>query len=101
VPLASGRAADGVRIEHDTAVLEYYDLPTTLHLHYTARSGKRAAVEMIPDFLVIRTDGAGFIECRSEPGQPSRTPAIARAAKADRDLRVRKSHRLRTAFGTE
>src|SRR6266702_41214 len=54
-------------LEHDAAVLEYYDLPTTLHLHYTARSGKRAAVEMIPDFLVIRIDDAGFIECRSEP----------------------------------
>jgi len=40
-------------LEHDAAVLEYYDLPTTLHLHYTARSGKRAAVEMIPDFLVM------------------------------------------------
>jgi hypothetical protein len=54
-------------LEHDPAVLEYYDLPATLHLHYTARSGKRAAIEMIPDYLVIRGDGAGFIECRSEP----------------------------------
>jgi hypothetical protein len=35
-------------LEHDTAVLDYYELPTTLHLHYTARSGKRAAIETIP-----------------------------------------------------
>jgi len=35
-------------LERDPAVLEYYDLPTTLHLHYTARSGKRAAIETIP-----------------------------------------------------
>ncbi|MBV9356619.1 MAG: hypothetical protein JO023_13965, partial [Chloroflexi bacterium] len=54
-------------LEHEATVLEYYDLPTTLHLHYTARSGKRAAIESIPDFLVIRRDGAGFVECRSEP----------------------------------
>jgi hypothetical protein len=54
-------------LEHDPAVLEYYDLPTTLHLHYIARSGKRAAIEMIPDYLVIRTNGAEFMECRSEP----------------------------------
>jgi len=53
-------------LEHDADVLEYYDLPTTLHLHYVARSGRRTAVDVVPDFLVIRTDGAGFIECRSE-----------------------------------
>ena len=52
-------------LEHDAEVLEYYDLPTVLHLHYTTRSGRRAAVEMVPDFLVIRADGAGFVECRS------------------------------------
>jgi hypothetical protein len=31
-------------MEYDPQVLEYYDQPTTLHLHYQAKSGRAVIV---------------------------------------------------------
>jgi putative transposase len=49
-------------MERDADVLEFYDQPTRIPLHYQARSGRKTSPWHIPDFLVIRRDGAGFEE---------------------------------------
>ncbi len=49
-------------MERDEDVLEFYDQPTRIPLHYQARSGRKTSPWHIPDFLVIRRDGAGFEE---------------------------------------
>src|SRR5712691_2936115 len=49
-------------MERDTDVLEYYDQPTRIQLHYHARSGRTTSPWHTPDFLVLRQDGAVFEE---------------------------------------
>ena len=49
-------------MERDNTVLEMYDQPTRIHLHYHARSGRKTSPCHTPDFLVVRRDGAGFEE---------------------------------------
>src|SRR5947209_8745819 len=49
-------------MERDEQVLEYYDQPTRIQLHYHARSGRRTSPWHTPDFLVIRRNGASFEE---------------------------------------
>src|SRR6266702_4148955 len=49
-------------MERDDDVLEFYDQPTRIQLHYHARSGHKTSPWHTPDFLVIRRDGAGFEE---------------------------------------
>jgi len=49
-------------MERDDTVLEYYDQPTRIQLHYHARSGRKTSPWHTPDFFVIRRDGAGFEE---------------------------------------
>jgi putative transposase len=49
-------------MERDDDVLEYYDQPTRLQLHYTSRSGRKTSPWHTPDFLVIRRNGASFEE---------------------------------------
>src|SRR6266568_875096 len=49
-------------MERDKEVLEYYDQPTRIQLHYQARSGRKTSPWHTPDFLVIRRDGASFEE---------------------------------------
>ncbi len=49
-------------MERDQDVLEYYDQPTRIQLHYHARSGRKTSPWHTPDFLVIRRDRAGFEE---------------------------------------
>jgi putative transposase len=49
-------------MERDDNVLEYYDQPTRIQLHYHARSGRKTSPWHTPDFFVIRRDGAGFEE---------------------------------------
>jgi len=49
-------------MERDAEVLELYEQPTRIQLHYQARSGRKTSPWHIPDFLVIRRDGAGFEE---------------------------------------
>lgn len=49
-------------MERDDLVLEYYDQPTRIQLHYRARSGRNTSPWHTPDFLVIRRDGVGFEE---------------------------------------
>jgi putative transposase len=53
-------------MERDRAVLEYYDQPTRIQLHYHARSGRNTSPWHTPDFLVIRQDQATFEEWKPE-----------------------------------
>jgi len=49
-------------MERDDDVLEYFDQPTRIQLHYQARSGRKTSPWHTPDFFVVRRDGAGFEE---------------------------------------
>ena len=49
-------------MERDDDVLEYYDQPTRIQLHYKSRSGRKTSPWHTPDFLVIRRNGAAFEE---------------------------------------
>src|SRR5204862_1558141 len=49
-------------MERDDDVLEYYDQPTRIQLHYRARSGRKTTQWHTPDFLVLRRAGAVFEE---------------------------------------
>src|SRR2546430_13998143 len=53
-------------MERDDDVLEYYDQPTRIQLHYHARSGRKTSPWHTPDFLVIRQDQATFEEWKPE-----------------------------------
>jgi putative transposase len=49
-------------MERDDDVLEYYDQPTRLPLHYRAPSGRMTTQWHTPDFLVFRRTSVGFEE---------------------------------------
>src|SRR6266849_10595373 len=49
-------------MERDEDVLEMYDQPTRIQLHYQARSGRKTSPWHTPDFLVLRQNGASFEE---------------------------------------
>ncbi|MBV8859775.1 MAG: DDE-type integrase/transposase/recombinase [Acidobacteria bacterium] len=54
--------------EHDgdDDVLEFYDQPNTIKLDYEAANGRRVGVLHTPDFFILRTDEAGWEECKTE-----------------------------------
>ena len=47
-------------MERDDDVLEMYDQPARIQLHYHARSGRKTSPWHTPVFLVLRRDGAAF-----------------------------------------
>src|SRR5438270_14022796 len=49
-------------MERDEDVLEMYDQPTRIQLHYHARSGRKPSPWHTPDLLVLRQQGAVFDE---------------------------------------
>jgi putative transposase len=53
-------------MEYDRAVLEFFDQPSPLELHYQGPSGRATKAVHTPDFLVLRTDGASFEEWKPE-----------------------------------
>lgn len=53
-------------MEHDAAVLEYFDQPSAIKLDYESVAGKRMGVLHTPDFFVIRHDEAGWEEWKTE-----------------------------------
>lgn len=55
-----------LEFEHDAAVLEYYDQPCRLPLQYTGRTGRRITALHTPDYFVLRTDTAGWEECKTD-----------------------------------
>jgi putative transposase len=56
------------QLERDPKVLEYYDQPPSIKLEYLSAKGKKLGVLHTPDFFVIRTDSAGWEECKPEQG---------------------------------
>ncbi|HLO52154.1 MAG TPA: heteromeric transposase endonuclease subunit TnsA [Kamptonema sp.] len=53
-------------LEHDEDVLEFYDQPHQIKLDYEAKNGRKLGVLHTPDFFVIRTNFAGWEECKTE-----------------------------------
>ena len=53
-------------MEHDAAVLEYFDQPPPIKLEYESATGKRLGVIHTPDFFVIRETEAGWEEWKTE-----------------------------------
>ena len=53
-------------LEHDRDVFEYFDQAQAIKLDYRSADGKRLGVFHTPDFFVIRQNGAGWEECKTE-----------------------------------
>jgi putative transposase len=53
-------------LEHDCSVCEYYDQPPSIKLNYMGKNGRRIGVIHTPDYFVLRTDSAGYEECKPE-----------------------------------
>ena len=53
-------------MEYDSQVVEYYDQPKAIRLEYLAPSGRYISTDHTPDFFVLRTDGAGWEEYKTE-----------------------------------
>ena len=53
-------------MEHDPTVLEYFDQPPPITLHYQAKNGRAIGVLHTPDYFVIRSDSAGWEEWKTE-----------------------------------
>jgi len=54
--------------EHDPQTLEFYDQPPAIKLGYEAKSGRQLGVWHTPDYFVLRTDGVGWEEWKTEAG---------------------------------
>ncbi len=55
-----------LELEHDGDVHQYYDQPPPIKLSYPSAKGKQLGVLHTPDFFVLRTDGALWLECKTE-----------------------------------
>jgi hypothetical protein len=53
-------------LEHDPNVLEYFDQPCRIPLSYVSSRGRKVRAMHTPDFFVLRTDSAGWEECKSD-----------------------------------
>jgi putative transposase len=53
-------------MEHDPAVLEYFDQPPSIKLQYQAKNGRAIGVLHTPDFFVVRSRSAGWEEWKME-----------------------------------
>src|SRR2546427_12323198 len=53
-------------MEHDPLTLEFYDQPPPMMLDYNSANGRRMAVRHTPDFFVLRKEGAGWEEWKTE-----------------------------------
>lgn len=54
-----------LELEHDTEVFEFYDQPPSLKLTYS-KEGRTMGYIYTSDFFVIREDGAGWVECKTD-----------------------------------
>jgi putative transposase len=53
-------------LEQDPDVLEYYDQPPAIKLEYQSASGRNLGVLHTADFFVLRKNGAGWEECKTQ-----------------------------------
>src|SRR6266702_2372393 len=65
-----GELAFIYHMEHEATVLEFYDQPESIKLIYPGKTGKPVSIFHTPDFLVLRSDGAGWVECKMEEQLP-------------------------------
>src|SRR2546422_674120 len=65
-----GELAFIYQMEHDATVLKFYDQPESIKLIYTGKTGKPVGIFHTPDFFVLRSDGAGWVECKMEDHLP-------------------------------
>ncbi len=54
--------------EHDQQVLEFYDQPPAIKLVYQAKNGRQVSVWHTPDYFVLRADGIGWEEWKTDAG---------------------------------
>lgn len=59
-----GELAFIYQLEHDPAVLEFYDQPEPIKLTYQGKTGRQVGLFHTPDFFVLREDGGGWVECK-------------------------------------
>src|SRR6266700_1479699 len=103
-------------MEYDREVLEFFDQPYQLELHYQGPSGRPTKALHTPDFLVLRKDGASFEEWKPEekllelmvthPGRYQRdergkwrcAPGEAAAESLGLSYRVRSSEELHPGY---
>jgi len=55
------------QLEHDCDVLEFYDQPPPIKISYCSPNGRQLSFFYTPDFFVIRTEAAVWVECKTEP----------------------------------
>ena len=103
-------------MEYDREVLEFFDQPYQLELHYQGPSGRPTKALHTPDFLVLHKDGASFEEWKPEekllelmvthPGRYQRDergkwrcpPGVAAAESLGLSYRVRSSEELHPGY---
>ncbi len=56
----------GLEFEYDPDVVEYHSQKGKVKLIYLDATGKKVGVLTTPDFFVLRRNGAGFVECKTE-----------------------------------
>ena len=61
-----GELATVYQLEHDSAVLEFFDQPEAIKLVYYSRSGRLTGAMHTPDFLLLRRDSVCWIEIKPE-----------------------------------
>ncbi|MDZ7961476.1 MAG: DDE-type integrase/transposase/recombinase [Aulosira sp. DedQUE10] len=54
------------QMEYDNDVLEFYDQPPPIKISYQAETGRNISFFSTPDFFVIRSNSAGWVECKTE-----------------------------------
>lgn len=52
--------------ERDRNVLEYWDQPPPIPLRYRSKHDRPVVTNHTPDFFELRTDSAGWVECKPE-----------------------------------
>jgi len=53
-----------IEMEHSFDVLEFWDQPEPIRLSYINADGRRCTYEATPDFLVMRQESVGWMECK-------------------------------------
>lgn len=53
-------------LEHSDEVLEFYDQPPAFKIKYQSLLGRQLGFFYTPDFFIIRKNGAGWVECKTE-----------------------------------
>jgi hypothetical protein len=65
-----GELAFIYQMEHDPAVLAFYDQPEPIKLTYQGKTGRQVGLFHTPDFFVLREDCGEWVECKMEDQLP-------------------------------